>query len=151
MDNVNKDPNAVSFGITRFREVDFSITPGGLQASTEMALEYLCEFSLQFLDGSVSFTTQIDVKEGNTNDVLKLTTELVIKFDSESWDRMKNDEIVNVPKQFIANAVICAVGSTRGLLTAKTIGTSMQSIILPLLSISTLLPDVPDQFKSLFA
>ena len=65
-----------------------------------------------------------------------------------SWDGMKQDGFVVIPKDFLCHIGGLAVSTTRGILFAKTEGTGLNSYIMPLVYLDQLIHSdmkIPDQ------
>ncbi|KHJ38947.1 hypothetical protein PBAC_08100 [Pedobacter glucosidilyticus] len=58
----------------------------------------------------------------------------------QSWDKLKKEENnkLELPKNFLAHLLIITVGTTRGVLFAKTENTSYNQFIIPSLNIAEL-------------
>lgn len=71
----------------------------------------------------------------NVGDKLVATIRVtsVFAIENESWEHMKNDGFVVVPKEFLYHIGGLAVSTTRGVLFAKTEGADLNRFILPII------------------
>lgn len=68
---------------------------------------------------------------GNLAMTIKVSS--FFEIEEHSWDSMKKDGFVIIPKEFLYHIGGLAVSTTRGILFAKTEGTDINRIILPII------------------
>ncbi len=64
--------------------------------------------------------------------VLTIQTSSLFELSNETWDGLKQDGFVVVPKEFLYHLGGLAFSTTRGILFAKTEGTDLSTFVLPI-------------------
>jgi hypothetical protein len=147
------DSGEITFGIVHFHEASFSIHPNHRKIEPSEILDFTISIVFR-VDPEFLITTEIEIvcKEKSieeTPELFRLKTELVARVDNINVK--ESDGKILLPDQFILNLGIIAFASSRGFLYARTKGTFIDGIILPIMTASSLVPSTPNALQSWFA
>lgn len=82
------------------------------------------------------------VYSNSTAPVMQLVVECIYAVTPDSWSEMKKDDgTIVVPVGFLQHLSTITVGTTRGILHEKTIGTSLNKYVMPLVNVGEIVKD----------
>jgi hypothetical protein len=134
-DNVN-----LNFNLLKIKTDQFALFEENHVDSGKVNLNTSMSFGLNLEDKafsiSIKFTFEIKKKPF-------MTTQVTCFFGigNTTWESLKVNEKIILPKGFVAHMAMITVGTSRGILHSKTEGTSFNKYILPTLNVAEMVPE----------
>lgn len=120
----------ITYNLRRIETQQFAIFPEKLMANNSVKVNVTFTFQVQPVQNLIRCDTNLTYEqEGQT--VLILALSCIFELNRESFDTFKKKEEIVIPVGFLRHVGSIIVGTARGIIHAKTEGTSLNGIILP--------------------
>ncbi|MCF6347168.1 MAG: hypothetical protein L3J20_02555 [Flavobacteriaceae bacterium] len=136
----------IGFKLSKINTDQFAIIEDAYDnENDEFRLGINLGFGVDSENAAILSLVKIKFEQNNTP---FLIIEVSCEFDivSEFWKEFDNEEIIKIPKGFMAYLAMITVGTTRGILHSKTDNTKFNEFILPTLNVSEMITE-DGQFK----
>ncbi|MFI5202289.1 MAG: hypothetical protein ACHQNE_07870 [Candidatus Kapaibacterium sp.] len=147
-------PVEIGFDLIHFKEVSFTEAEDHRNLVPSAVVDFITSVSLHVVDPGSFLTIALEIMakvkdQENAMPLFQLKTELRVKL--RGIQPVDKSGEVSLPAQFLLNLIIIAYASSRGVLSAKTKGTWLEELYLPINNASTLLPTTPPSLQNWFA
>ena len=102
-----------------------------LNATPNITINGGLQLGSNYNEKSLAFTVSVNIV-ANERLVLTLKVSSYFEISPDSWNDLKSDGFVVIPKEFLYHLGGLSISTTRGILFAKTEGTDLNRLILPL-------------------
>lgn len=130
----------IKFNLIKIKTDQFALFEENHVKKGKINLNTSMSFGLNFEDNafsiSIKFTFEIKKKPFMTTQVSTF-----FKIDSITWESLKENNQIILPKGFVAHMAMITVGTSRGILHSKTEGTIFNKYILPTLNVAEMVPE----------
>ena len=134
--------NNIGFVLRKISTLQFAIIEEVHKKKGEETLTTSVKFGINRELRNLSVVVTIQFEKQNTP---FLITEAACEFNvaKTAWEKFKvsNSELIEVPKGFITHLTVLTIGTVRGILHAKTEGTTFNGYVLPTLNVSELITE----------
>ena len=131
---MKKENTQVGFTLQGIRTEQFAIFEENFAPKKETTLSTELQFKIDQQDKQIGIFLGFEFIQGK-NTFLKIQVSCHFKVEKNSWTTfIQNDKKMIIPKGFLAHLVTIAIGTTRGVLFAKTETTSFSKFIIPTLN-----------------
>ncbi len=110
------------------------------EGQSNISLSTCVQLKLEEQNKQVGIFMGFEFKQKN-KPIIKLVVSCHFGIKEDTWIRFITEEIITFPKGFMAHLALLTVGTSRGILFAKTEGTLFSKFILPPLDIAKILTE----------
>lgn len=141
---MEKEPKTVPFKLQNIVTEQFATIKSAYQEGEKIRLSSSVGFSINPSEKSVAVNTQFEFDQEKR---VFLLIEVACHFaiESKAWQQMLSDDgtQLNVPQGLALHLAVITVGTTRGVLHAKTEKTMFNQFILPTVNLSEIIKENP--------
>jgi len=149
---ITNQPLPMSFRLEEFGETEFSIIDNYRKIVPDDTIDFVTEFALSFPEKGLSIQLKVTASDNQSQaELTHIVTKMTIGFDEETLAAIGHGPAMKLPIHFLANVLICALASTRGVLSSRIRGTFMDQVTIPFIQVSTILRDIPESLMTFFA
>ncbi|MBC7747921.1 MAG: hypothetical protein H7Z76_04955 [Methylotenera sp.] len=133
---MKKHPEKIGFNLQNIRTEQFAILEENYTPEKAINLSTTVAFKINIENRQIGVFAKFEFVQVKKI-FLKIELSCHFELNKPSWDSLKNDQKtkLQVPKDFLAHLLIITVGTTRGVLFAKTENTPYHQFIIPSLDI----------------
>ncbi len=131
-----KKTDEIGFILQGIKTEQFAVLAENYNQKKEMGLGTEVQFKLDQTNKHIGVFIGFEFIQ-NKKVFIKILVSCHFKIKDESWDKFNNikKNNLNVPKGFLAHIAMITIGTTRGVLFAKTENTSFSKFIIPTLNV----------------
>lgn len=147
-------PVEIGFDLVHFKEISFSVTEDHSLLEPAAVVDFITSASIHVVDPGSFLTITLDIMAKRKGQDIEPTLFLLkseFRVKLTGIQPLNDSNEINLPAQFLLNLLIIAYASSRGLLSAKTKGTWLEELYLPINNVSKLLPTTPESLQNWFA
>ncbi|MCH2084689.1 MAG: hypothetical protein MK226_20050 [Saprospiraceae bacterium] len=140
------EENTIGFILQKITTEQFAILEESFQADENTELGTELKFSINALEKRISVFPRFVFRHSKQSPFLIIAVGGHFKISESSWKQFIQSEShqIIVPRNFMAHLCVITVGTTRGILHAKTEGTAFNQFLLPSINIFDIIQkDVP--------
>jgi len=137
---MGKEVQNIEFGLNRISTEQFAIIDDNFNTSDEIQLKTNIRYGADDNSKIISCFVEI-VFESSNKPFMKIEGGCHFSISDKSWEEMKIDNSVNLPKGFVRHLAVLTVGTVRGILHTKTEGTDYNRYVLPTIDITAIIKD----------
>ncbi len=134
------DNDSLSYALGAIKTEQFAIFEEHFSQKKEINLNSELTFRLNREERRIGVFLTISFKQAKKT-FIKLQTSCHFIIAPESWELIKKENSITLPKQFLLYLTMLSVGTSRGVLHSKTEGTGFNKYILPLFDATKLVPE----------
>jgi hypothetical protein len=146
---MNKEIKNISFSLSRISTEQFAIIEDAYKENSAIRIGTNLRYASDE-EKKIIAVFSLFVFESNEKPFLIIEAGCHFKIKEESWEEMHNTDnnTLTVPKGFITHMSVLSIGTTRGILHAKTEDTSFSNFVIPTVNVTELIKeDAIFQFK----
>jgi|AntRauTorckE6833_2_1112554.scaffolds.fasta_scaffold00298_5 hypothetical protein len=137
---MKQKPNQITFGLQQIKTEQFAtfeevLCDGGKTGLTTN-VKFGADLSHRIVGVIMSFTFNC-----NNSPFIKLETSCGFQIIEDDWKALKDEEKLTIPKGLAQHLAVIAVGTSRGILHAKTEGTDLNKFFLPTINVTELVKE----------
>jgi len=133
---MKKGNTKVGFALQGIKTEQFAIFEENFAPKKETGLGAQLQFKIDHINKQIGVFLEFEFKQGKKV-FLKIQVSCHFKIEETSWDDFiqKKESKLIVPKDFLAHMAMISIGTTRGVLFAKTESTPFSKFIIPTLNV----------------
>jgi len=133
---MKKGNTKVGFALQGIKTEQFAIFEENFAPKKETGLGAQLQFKIDHINKQIGVFLEFEFKQGKKV-FLKIQVSCHFKIEETSWDDFiqKKESKLIVPKDFLAHMAMISLGTTRGVLFAKTESTPFSKFIIPTLNV----------------
>lgn len=133
---MKKGNTKVGFALQGIKTEQFAIFEENFAPKKETGLGAQLQFKIDHINKQIGVFLEFEFKQGKKV-FLKIQVSCHFKIEETSWDDFiqKKESKLVVPKDFLAHMAMISLGTTRGVLFAKTESTPFSKFIIPTLNV----------------
>lgn len=133
---MKKGNTKVGFALQGIKTEQFAIFEENFAPKKETGLGAQLQFKIDHINKQIGVFLEFEFKQGKKI-FLKIQVSCHFKIEETSWDDFiqKKESKLVVPKDFLAHMAMISIGTTRGVLFAKTESTPFSKFIIPTLNV----------------
>ena len=136
-----KKNEIIGFQLLSIETSEFAIIEPDFKDLKKVKISTALQFAISDTNNMIACNVITEFMSDDSQKLLKLKTDNHFKVKPEDWANFKNDNIVTLPKGFLAHLATISVGSARGILHCKTENTPYNKFILPLVNVVDMIPE----------
>jgi hypothetical protein len=138
---MKKEKNEVGFSLQGIKTEQFAIFEENFVLKKEVSFETGLEFKVDQINKQIGVFFEVKFKQGKKL-FIKISVSCHFKIKQESWDAFLMDSnILKIEKGFLSHLAMLTIGTTRGVLFAKTEGTQFSKFIIPTLNVNDIITE----------
>lgn len=137
---MGKEAQNIKFGLSRISTEQFAIIDDNFSSSKGIHLKTNLRYGADGSSKMISCFVEI-VFESENKPFLKVEGGCHFSIGDKSWDELKDENSVNLPKGFVRHLAVLTVGTVRGILHTKTEGTDFNKYVLPTVDITAIIKE----------
>lgn len=137
---------SVNFQLLEIGTSEFAIIDTVSTDTKKLNFNVALQFGASDSNSSILCNVIIEFISDEQKVLLKLKTDNQFKIKPEDWEKFKNENILTIPKGFLAHLAMISVGTARGILHCKTENTIFNNFVLPLVNVASMIPE-DEQFE----
>ncbi len=131
----------IGFGLNKINTQQFAIIEDVYNSEdNDIIIETSLGFGVDSENASIISSVKIQFQQ-NKNPFLIIEVSCEFDVVDESWDKFSNTNSIIIPKRFMAHLAMITVGTTRGVLHAKTKDTKFNVFILPTINVAEMVKE----------
>lgn len=132
---------SVNFQLLEIGTSEFAIIDTVSTVTKKLNFNVALQFGASDSNSSILCNVIIEFISDEQKVLLKLKTDNQFKIKPEDWEKFKNENILTIPKGFLAHLAMISVGTARGILHCKTENTIFNNFVLPLVNVASMIPE----------
>ncbi len=134
--------NAIGFTLIGIRTEQFAILDANYNAKKETAIGTKLEVKIDDVNKHIGIFSEVVFLQGKKT-FLKICVSCHFEVNKNSWAEfsMKRQKKIIIPSNFLAHLAMITIGTTRGVLFAKTEGSPFVKFIIPTINVTELFTD----------
>ncbi len=129
----------IGFNLSKINTQQFAIIEDGFDGNNDkFKIEINLGFGVDTVNRSMLSSVKIQFVQ-NKKPFLIIEVSCEFDIDKEFWKEFNGENSVTVPKGFMAHLAMITVGTTRGVLHAKTKDTKFNEFVLPTINVSKMI------------
>ena len=135
-----KTNKPISFSIDGIKTEQFAILEENYHEKKSVDFETGIQFKIDAESKFIASVVRISFNQGKKS-FLKIDVSCHFKIDDKSWDTFinKKQQVLTIPKGFLAHMAMITVGTLRGILFTKTEGTVFNKFIIPTIDVASMI------------
>lgn len=129
-----ENPNSINFSFINIKTEQFVTFEENFDKSKEIKLNTNLSFGLNSEDKIFSISTKFTF-EINNKPFVSIQLSCFFEIDKNNWESLITNGVIFFPKDFVAHMAMLTVGTSRGVLHAKTEGTIFNEFVLPTINV----------------
>ena len=136
------DFNTLGFAFVGIKTDQFAIIDEAYKKTGPLKITTNLSFGINEADKTVAVEVGFDFFKKDTP-FLKIGVQAFFEITKDGWETLykKDEKQVVIPKKLLSHLTVLTIGTTRGILHAKTEGTPYNSIILPTVNVNELVTE----------
>ena len=131
----------IGFGLNKINTQQFAIIEDVYNSEdNDIIIETSLGFGVDSENASIISSVKIQFQQ-NKNPFLIIEVSCEFDVVDESWDKFIDTDSIRIPKGFMAHLAMITVGTTRGVLHAKTKDTKFNVFILPTINVAEMVKE----------
>ncbi len=138
---MEKVKNEVGFSLQSIKTEQFAIFEDNFNVKNEVSFGTGLEFKIDQTNKHIGVFFEVEFKQGKKV-FIKISVSCHFKIKEESWGSfLINTDKLKIEKGFLSHLAILTIGTSRGVLFAKTEGTSFSKFIIPTLNVNEIITE----------
>lgn len=129
----------IQFGISKIETKQFAALEENFSRKASVELDTKLSFKVDISNKQVAVSLIFSFLQ-KKKAFLKLENVCFFHIDDDSWNKIVNKTEIILPKGFATHLTMISIGTTRGILHAKTINTAFNKFIIPTINVKELVP-----------
>jgi len=138
---MEKEKNEVGFSLQGIKTEQFAIFEENFVLKKEVSFGTGLEFKVDQRNKQIGVFFVVEFRQGKKV-FIKISVSCHFKIKQESWDVFLLDtNILKIEKGFLSHLAMLTIGTTRGVLFAKTEGTQFSKFIIPTINVNDIITE----------
>ncbi|MFV8342426.1 hypothetical protein [Flavobacterium sp. XS2P39] len=135
-----EDNNKISFSLIQIKTEQFALFPENYSEKDKIKLNTNLTFGLNSDDKRFSVTTKFTF-EMKKKPFMSIQVSCFFQIDDSAWKSFAKEDKMIFPKNFVAHMAMLTIGTTRGVLHAKTEDTTFNQYVLPTTNVAEIIDE----------
>ncbi|MHA6697370.1 hypothetical protein [Chryseobacterium sp. A301] len=131
----------IDFQLIKIENPEFAILEPSYDDVKRIKVNTALRFSISDPHNMITCQVIIEYISHDSKKLLKLQTDNHFKVKPNDWAKFKTENMITLPKGFLAHLATISVGNTRGVLFSKSENTFYNRFLLPLINVVEMIPE----------